>query len=108
MSGSGITTGGGAGSPTSGGCADIFVETTLASPNPEIIGKLKANEQLTLQLQGERGPLLAVTKEGEIAGSIASSSLARIIRCISEGYNFIAIVKLVSGGRCDIEIRPGG
>ncbi len=108
MSGEETTTGGSGGGQVNGGCADIFVQTTLASPVPEVIKKLKPNDVLRFQLQGERGPLLAITDQKEIAGSITSSYLARIIRCITEGYKFIAIVKSVNGGRCDIEIRPEG
>lgn len=107
MSGYGNPTGGGNGGYSDGNCVDIFVQTTLASPNPEVIGMLKPNDILSLQLEREIGPLLAITPQNEIAGSITSSMLAKLIRCITEGFKFIAIVKSVTGGRCDIEIRPG-
>lgn len=107
MSGSGTGSGGLGGATPNGGCADIFIKTILSSPNPEVIGKLKKNDTLRLELQSETGPLLAFTNQGEVAGSVTSASLARIIRCIQDGYNFIAIVMNLIGGRCDVEVRPG-
>ena len=112
MSGSGSSggTGGGAGGTTGTvDCTNIFEETTLASPVPEVLQRLQVGQILRLQLQQPpRGPLLAVTDQGETAGSITTTSLTRLIICINDGHQFVALVRAVSGGKCDVEIRSAG
>ena len=117
MSGSGSSGGGGGGASSGGGaggaagtvdCTNIFQETTLASPVPEVLQRLIVNQILNLQMQPPRGPLLAVTDQGETAGSITTTLLARLITCINDGHQYVAIVRAVNGGKCDVEIRHAG
>jgi hypothetical protein len=56
-------------------CLAIMEETTLASPAPSVLSKLKVNDVLDLQFNRPLGPLVAVTQGGETAGSITSSIL---------------------------------
>lgn len=98
---------GGAGGGGAGDCSSIFEQTVLSSPVREVLAILKRGDVLTLSLAGDKGPLLAITADGQTAGSITSASLAKIIRCITqEGAVFVAIVHAIDGGRCSVEIRP--
>lgn len=110
--GTGSGAGGASGAGGSGGtaqdCTNIFERTTLASPVPAVLALLRSSSVLTLQAQSPQGPLLATIADGRVAGSITSASLVRLLRCIAEGYGFVAIVLTVSGGKCDVEIRPAG
>ena len=101
-------TGGGQGGSGGPNCADIFERTTLASPVPGVLQELQPSQRLLLNLEAARGPLMAVTEQGTAAGSITSPSLARIINCINNGFQFVAIVIAVRGGKCDVEVRPAG
>ncbi|NJD90724.1 MAG: hypothetical protein FIA91_04285 [Geobacter sp.] len=92
-------------------CSMLIDNTVLNSPKPEVIAKLKVDDVLDLQLipSGAAKVLTAVTIQGEVAGSITSSLLSKIIRCIEvEHFSYVAIVKDISGGRCEVIIRPKG
>lgn len=107
MSGSGRTDRPGAeAEPGETDCEALFLSTTLTSPDPEVLERLEVRKVLALRLEGERGPLLAVTESGEVAGSITGIGLARLIACVTEGFSYVAIVESIEDGRCDVEIRP--
>lgn len=109
MSGTG---GGGIGSgrrPREGAevdCATLFVRTVLSSPKPAVVSTLRPDDVLRLVLRGDEGPLEAVTDAGAVAGSITAPELLDLIRCIGEGYEYVAIVQDVRGGRCEVQVRP--
>jgi hypothetical protein len=100
--------GGGIDFPPVGGesnCERLHDETTLNSPNAEVVRTLHVGEILRLVARGSRGPLVAETAGGREAGSITSAVLARILKCITEGHEFVAEVKLVRGGQVNVEVR---
>jgi hypothetical protein len=97
---------GGGGAVGSDECPSIVDRTILNSPNPAVLPTLAVGATLELTLQSERGPLLAVTPDGRTAGSITSTNLARLIRCIQGGYRYDATVLTVTGGQCAVEVRP--
>jgi len=103
---SGIGVGGG-NIGTEEDCSKIFESTVLNSPNPDILEKLKPDDELEVSILDEAGNLSLVAKyEGEIAGSITTASVAQIIKCIQDGNDFVAIVISIDSGRCLVEIRP--
>lgn len=117
MSGSGRDTTGGSGPGSGGGvggeggippvpnidCMRIMEKTILNSPVPEVVSTLKTGDILKVSLR-ERS-LVAVTENNAVAGALTPPLLPRIVECINEGYEYIAIVQTVSGGRCIVEIR---
>jgi hypothetical protein len=68
------------------------------------VSKLKVGEELEVHLQGKS--LIARTLSHEAAGSLTPKSLATLIECIAKGNEYIAKVIKVSGGACEVEIRP--
>lgn len=113
MSGSG---GGGAGGGGGGGggppgtpktdCSMLIFRTTLNSPKPAVVKKLKKDDVLTVEGKSPRGPVVVKTADDEEAGSITSDQLIRLLECIAEGFSYAAIVRSISGGQVDVEIRP--
>ena len=89
-------------------CASLMVETILNSPNPEVVPNLKKGQVLAIELREASGKatLVAVTDDGETAGSVTSPIVARILECIRRGFQYVARVQKTSGGCCDVEIRP--
>lgn len=114
MSGSSGGGGGGGGGGSGGGppstpkvdCSMLIFRTTLNSPKPAVIKKLKKDEVLDVVAKTTRGPVVVRTAEGEEAGSITSDQLLRLLECIEEGYSYVAIVHSISGGQVTVEIRP--
>jgi len=88
-------------------CASLIEETVLNSPNPKVVEKLRVGDVLELHLQktGKAVALYAM-RGAEAAGSITSSLLSKIIDCINDGFEYVAVVQKVSGGACRIQIRP--
>jgi hypothetical protein len=87
-------------------CSRIFDKTILNSPDPEVLSSLAEQEILLVTAEAPEGPLLAVTSDERIAGSITSQYMLDILRCIAEGRDFVAVVLSVSGGACHVEVRP--
>jgi len=106
MSGTGGRGGGGPVQPDPVDCDDLVFSTTLNSPKVSVISKLKAKDVLRLTLAGPRGPVVAVTSEGETAGSITEPRLVDLIRCMSEGHKYIALVLSIDAGACRVQVRP--
>jgi len=87
-------------------CASLILKPTLSSPVPEVLSKLRKGQTLDVRLQGQKGPVFVETSDGETAGTVTGTALARLINCIREGFVFIAIVVSINGGQCIVEIRP--
>jgi len=104
MSGGSSIGGGGGGGNDQVTCETLIVKTVLNSPNPEVVPHLREGEILSIELRGTS--LVAMTANGEIAGSITSTMMAKILECIRRGFKYVALVKKISGGHCDVEIRP--
>ncbi|WP_133987068.1 hypothetical protein [Pseudodesulfovibrio indicus] len=109
MSGTGGGNGGGSGG--GGGahreCPDFFEETVLNSPNHIVLANLEEGDLLSVYLNDEGGhsTVLAVDGDGNSAGSITIGSLAQLIECLEDGYDYVAVVVSVDGGHCRVQIR---
>ena len=87
-------------------CLIIDEETRLQSPVPEVISTLKPGDILTLKTTAGRAPVVAVNALGKTAGSIVPSSLSSLIRCIENGFSYVANVISIRGGICIVHIVP--
>jgi hypothetical protein len=107
MSGGGGGVGGG-GPPSTPkiDCSRLIFRTTLNSPKPAVVRNLKKDQVLEVEAKGPRGPVVVKTRAGEEAGSITSDQLLSLLECIAEGFSYVAVVRSISGGQVDVEIRP--
>jgi hypothetical protein len=87
-------------------CALLAFKTVLSSPKAAVIRGLTKDEILKIEIRGERGPVVAVTLSGDDAGSVTAPQLVNLIRCLNEGFHYVAIVRAVRRGTCEVEIRP--
>jgi hypothetical protein len=107
MSGGGGGGGGGGGVNGGTDCASFFARTSLNSPDPVVLPDLKSNDILELQMPDPAIPrIIAVAPDGRTAGSITMGRQAALAACIREGFEYVARVVAVSGGNCEVEIRP--
>jgi hypothetical protein len=107
MSGHGSGYGGGGGPDSGDDCGTLTFRTTLASPNPSALWKLQMNDALALELEGPNGPVHALTTDGDTAGSIVGPSVNKLVRCLGQGYSYVAVVRTVDAARCEVEVRAG-
>lgn len=104
MSGSG---GGGPWTPPNGdSCERLTSETTLTSPDRAVISRLKDGDSLdvTVDNSGAR-PVVRAMYKGQVAGSITSSIIQRLVECIDEGHQYVADVISVQGGTCRVRVH---
>lgn len=85
-------------------CTRISEKTVLNSPVLEVVGSLKKGDVLSVRVQNGTS-LVAITKDGKIAGALTPPLLPRIVECIEEGFEYVAIVLSVSGGECRVHVK---
>jgi hypothetical protein len=105
MSGNGDSGGNGGGN---GGteCKPVYNGARILSPKNNVISKLKEGDALTLEVrQSGTANTLYALKSGKEAGTVTHTLLSQIIRCIQDGYRYVAYVKAIDGGNCNLEIR---
>ena len=110
MSGGGGGGGGafsGGGEPAGDDACSITDRVTLNSPVKAVISTLSVGDVLDVVLVtiSTVQRLEAQVSAGATAGTITSSHLVQIIRCIKAGYSYEAEVLSISGGRVDVEVR---
>lgn len=85
-------------------CEKLAFKTQLASPNHEILSKLKVGNQLAITLE-DRGSIVAVTKDLKYVGGILSRQQSKLKDCIEKGFEFSANITAIDGGNCEIKIQ---
>lgn len=86
---------------------DIVERTNLNSPNPAVVASLNVGDILFISLNlGPPKRVEAQDSSGQVAGTITSAALARLIRCLESGVAFEAEVLVISGGKVEVELRP--
>lgn len=86
-------------------CEALHERTTLNSVNPAAIPVLKVGDILTVVAQSPTGPLAVVHSSGTTVGAITSASAARILECIQNGHNYVAVIQTISGAQIVVLIR---
>ena len=85
-------------------CTQISERTVLNSPVPGVVGNLKDGDVLYVKVH-KGTSLVAVNKDDDIAGALTPLLLPRIVECIEEGYEYVAIVLSVTGGECRVHVK---
>jgi hypothetical protein len=86
-------------------CDDILINTTLDSPDQDVLKKLNRGDVLKL-IKSNEGQLIAVTGDNSVAGSITHYLYKKIIDCIEDGVDFNATINKLNGGDCRVRIEP--
>lgn len=102
--GTGIGVGAGGGVAAGFHKCAIFEETALNSPDSAVISTLRPGAILRLEQRGRT--VVALTSTGQQAGSITFRRLADLLDCIGQHWTYVAEVKRVTGGMCQVYIRP--
>ena len=85
---------------------DIVSLATLNSPVATVIRALKPGDVLDIHLNtGPPRILQARDRAGQVAGSITTADMTRLIACIMQGVVFVADVISVVGGACRVRVH---
>jgi hypothetical protein len=110
MSGGGGGGGGGFGPPDPGtNCQRLSFRTAVASPQPQAVAAITVGEELDVVLRPGGGgvpPAVEVRRRnGTVVGGLIDR-VTELLRCLQQGFSFIAEVLSVSGGAVRVEVRP--
>lgn len=111
MSGSGGGAGGGGFGPSDPGtdCQRLRFSATLQSPQPQAVAALSVGELLDVVLApgvGTTPPVVEVRRaDGTIVGALIEH-LTELLRCLREGFTYVAEVRDITGGSVRVHVRP--
>jgi hypothetical protein len=78
--------------------------TQLFSPAPAIVSKLKKGDWLRIELDPGLTTVLAITLDGNVAGTIMGKNMSRLASCLRRKYRFKGEVTNITGGNCTLTI----
>ena len=85
---------------TSFNCKNIHIITSVASPDPVILKKIRVGFFLTPELIDEE--ILVVKYKGDVLGGIVLGQIQSLIKCIKKGTKIKVEVLSITGGDCTI------
>jgi hypothetical protein len=92
--------------PAGDSCERLTSETTLTSPDRAVISQLNVGTTLEVEVDNSGArPVVRAMYHGQVAGSITSSIIQRLVECIGEGYEYVAEVLSIQGGTCRVRVR---
>jgi hypothetical protein len=104
MGGSG--SGGWTPSAPSSPCDELSFRSIVNSPQPAVISQLSQGDVLNVRLQAAPQTAVVVEYNGAVAGTLAGVQVSSLINCLQNGYDFVAEVRSIVGGKCTVEVRP--
>lgn len=85
-------------------CANLIINTNLATPQAHVIGNLNIGDILSINAVTEQGPIQALDINGNLAGNIISREQIRLLNCIINGVIFEAEITDIDNGQCQVRI----
>jgi hypothetical protein len=87
-------------------CDQLSFRSSINSPQPSVISGLNKGDILKVVLQTIPQTAVVVEHQGTTAGALVGTKVNSLINCLQNGYQFVAEVLEVAGGRCTVEVRP--
>jgi hypothetical protein len=104
MSGSGGGSSYGGGGMSDFDCNNVYISTTVVSPDQVVLQTVKAGDILQVSLQSATGPVVVIANIGNVLGSIFHMDLAALIQCITDGNAYKALIQSITGGKVQVLI----
>jgi hypothetical protein len=97
----------GGGTPSADYCLLLRIDTVLLSPAIDRLAAIRAGTVLDVEMvvEGEVTMVGVFDVDHELVGSISSGELSRLLRCMSEGHEYVADVLKVEGAECRVRIH---
>lgn len=87
-------------------CPGLIIETTLNSPQQDILSTLSIGSILNVSLQVDGSVI--VEHNGIVAGALTGFNIGKLTRCLDNGFTFYAEVISIDDGKCDLRISSHG
>lgn len=85
-------------------CLILIIETSLLSPNEEVIRVLRKGAKLKVIYDETTTRIQAETVSGEIVGTLASNRTIQLLSCLKAGHKYQAEVMEILGGNCKVKV----
>ena len=95
--------GGGSGPEPIRDCGSISFNTDINSPQAQAVQGLQVRDTLDVQLNNNKVEVVRQDSEDTV-GSINWSSITRLIECIEQGNEYVAVVRDIQGGLIKIHV----
>ena len=84
-------------------CGNISFNTDINSPNQLAIDGLNVQDKLNVELRDNK--VVVIRQDtNDILGSINWSSIARLIQCLREDFEFVAVIQSIQDGLIKVHI----
>ena len=85
-------------------CERVAFRTVIASPQPAVVLTLKAGDVLDVKLQTTPNYAVIAELAGKLVGALTGTHVNALISCLQNGFNYIATVVSVVGGKCTVDV----
>ena len=75
-------------------------------PRPQFLKTLKAGFVLDVKLQTVPHVAVQLFYKGNLVGALSGKKVPTLVNCLQNTYKFKADVVSISGGNCQVEVRP--
>lgn len=83
-------------------CEKVNIKTRLSSLNPDVLALVNVADILGIE---KKENSIVALHLNEIVGSIASRDVTKIIKCIEDNFEFIAVVNEIDEAKCVVTIK---
>jgi hypothetical protein len=87
-------------------CTTLSFRAAVNSPKPAVLKKMKEGAVLVVELQKPPSTSVIVMYKDEELGALTGPKIATLVNCLQNGYKFKADVVSITGGNCQVEVRP--
>lgn len=84
-------------------CENISFNTDINSPNQQAMEGLNVQDRLSVELRDNRVAVIRQDTD-DILGSINWSSIAKLIECLHDGFEFVAVIRSIEDGLIKVHI----
>jgi hypothetical protein len=87
-------------------CTTLSFRSAVNSPKPAALKGIKEGTVLIVELQSIPTTAVVVKHKAIEVGALTGAKIASLINCLQNGYRFKADVVSITGGNCQVEVRP--
>ena len=85
-------------------CEDLIFSTNITTPEENLFNDLKIEEVLDVKLTDNNKAVGLFNKNGIVIGSIVDPEVLKLIKCLKDGKNFIAVIKEIQDAYIEVLI----
>ena len=87
-------------------CENLSFQSAVNSPQAAVLKTLKAGFLLDVKLQTVPHVAVQLFYKGNLVGALSGKKVPTLVNCLQNTYKFKADVVSISGGNCQVEVRP--